>query len=564
MSGKYSDRTQVILKPVILGRDSSPIPADKEVEEALELLEDFKYYLTTGPANWLENQIIRRYHLNNDLGFVSCVFWNNMYYMTGTDIVKCCKYRMKLFGRVILQSKKFEEGIFSDLRNLKCDIDATLEQPKSEFLQFLLKNSCLKTQKKQKVFFWFSIPHDKIFSDALERDLKREQSGQPPITKAISEPATSFNGDPDLEVPYYEQIVHHITFIKKRYSNPECPSNLTKEVDNTDAARNKDIGNIPSNSYSDNVVSGLHVSHIPESMGYEDQSSDNISKQPEESQYILPYEKGVASDYLNFEIEYPEGFAPGSKVGKVRFQNSDYSNQDVNQVPEKIPELQNNNIPQLLVDPLEGNENLDKSHPIQTTQCSGQYETLRGCAPGNIEVTPQILFSQANSMPVYFNVVPPQFSAFNPFESDNINHSVNQQSVPLGGIFSPQNMYGKDNMFRTTGANCSPVSQFPYGQPAFPNGIQNPATPGFRNSGVYPWVQSPFLPVGNIIPGNMFFPPTTPIIRSSRSNQVPGISKSTSENQSSSKVRKVPYSERDKSKLAAKAVLQELRKTDSQ
>ena len=152
MSGKYSDRTQVILKPVILGRDSSPIPADKEVEEALELLEDFKYYLTTGPANWLENQIIRRYHLNNDLGFVSCVFWNNMYYMTGTDIVKCCKYRMKLFGRVILQSKKFEEGIFSDLRNLKCDIDATLEQPKSEFLQFLLKNSCLKTQKKQKVF----------------------------------------------------------------------------------------------------------------------------------------------------------------------------------------------------------------------------------------------------------------------------------------------------------------------------------------------------------------------------------------------------------------------------
>ena len=123
------------------------------------------------------------------------VFWNNLYYITGTDIVKCCMYRMQKFGREVVQKKKFEEGIFSDLRNLKCGVDATLEPPKSEFLSFLFRNLCLKTQKKQKVFFWFSVPHDKLFADALERDLKRESLKQPSTTTAVADPALSFNYD---------------------------------------------------------------------------------------------------------------------------------------------------------------------------------------------------------------------------------------------------------------------------------------------------------------------------------------------------------------------------------
>ena len=75
-------------------------------------------------------------------------------------------------------SKKFEEGIFSDLRNLKSGTDASLEEPKSPFLDFLYKNNCIRTQKKQKVFYWYSVPHDRLFLDALERDLKREKMGQ--------------------------------------------------------------------------------------------------------------------------------------------------------------------------------------------------------------------------------------------------------------------------------------------------------------------------------------------------------------------------------------------------
>lgn len=169
-----------------------------EVKESLRLIEDLKFFLATAPANWQENQVIRRYYLNSDEGFVSCVFWNNLYFITGTDIVRCIVYKFTHFGRKIIDRKKFEEGIFSDLRNLKRDTDAVLEAPRSEFLRFLYKNSCLRTQKKQKVFFWFNVPHDKLMADALERDLKKEKMGQQPTTVAEREPAISFTFDESL------------------------------------------------------------------------------------------------------------------------------------------------------------------------------------------------------------------------------------------------------------------------------------------------------------------------------------------------------------------------------
>ncbi|KAI8980941.1 STE like transcription factor-domain-containing protein, partial [Pilobolus umbonatus] len=126
---------------------------------------------------------------------LSCVFWNDLFHVTGTDIVRILLYRFHLFGRPVINLKKFEEGIFSDLRNLKPGIDASLEEPKSEFLEMLYKNNCIRTQKKQKVFYWFSVPHDRLFLDALERDLKREKMGYEPTSTALAEPATSLSLD---------------------------------------------------------------------------------------------------------------------------------------------------------------------------------------------------------------------------------------------------------------------------------------------------------------------------------------------------------------------------------
>ncbi|KAJ7745925.1 hypothetical protein DFH07DRAFT_1063097 [Mycena maculata] len=140
--------------------------------------------------------------------------------------------------------KKFEEGVFPDLRNLKPGADAFLEEPKSPFLDLLLKYQCIRTQKKRKreggsgtallprmspfgrrrlplpieskegevarvvILFSvarssgllttnrrFSVPHDRLFLDALERDLKREKMGLGPTTQITGEPAHPFTYD---------------------------------------------------------------------------------------------------------------------------------------------------------------------------------------------------------------------------------------------------------------------------------------------------------------------------------------------------------------------------------
>lgn len=142
--------------------------------------------------------MVRSRHALSRRGVVPCILTsarNNLFHISGTDIVRCLSFRFQAFGRPVKNSKKFEEGIFSDLRNLKSGTDASLEEPKSPFLDFLYKNNCIRTQKKQKVFYWYSVPHDRLFLDALERDLKREKMGQEATTVAVSEPALSFEFD---------------------------------------------------------------------------------------------------------------------------------------------------------------------------------------------------------------------------------------------------------------------------------------------------------------------------------------------------------------------------------
>jgi transcription factor STE12 len=133
------------------------------------------------------------------------------------------------FGRPVRNMKKFEEGVFSDLRNLKPGVDACLEEPKSAFLDLLFKYQCIRTQKKQKVFYWFSVPHDRIFLDALERDLKREKMGMESTTQVTGEPAQSFTYDPKRSL--YEQFVVHLN------SDDESDDPREKGEDTTDASR---------------------------------------------------------------------------------------------------------------------------------------------------------------------------------------------------------------------------------------------------------------------------------------------------------------------------------------
>ena len=124
-------------------------PLTLQEREILAHLDRLKFFLATAPSRWNANSAfsgpdpstvpaghphsahpaLNRFLLPNS-EYVSCVLWGGLYHITGTDIVRALVFRFEAFGRPVRNMKKFEEGVFSDLRNLKPGADACLEEPK--------------------------------------------------------------------------------------------------------------------------------------------------------------------------------------------------------------------------------------------------------------------------------------------------------------------------------------------------------------------------------------------------------------------------------------------------
>ncbi|KAI9266182.1 STE like transcription factor-domain-containing protein, partial [Helicostylum pulchrum] len=227
-------------------------PTDENTEERLNQIDELKYFLGTATNDWEANRQVHSFPLPTGES-LSCVFWNNLFHVTGTDIVRTLLYRFHLFGRPVTNLKKFEEGIFSDLRNLKPGMDASLEEPKSEFLEMLYKNNCIRTQKKQKVFFWFSVPHDRLFLDALERDLKREKINLDPTSVAIAEPATSLSLDTTQEL--FDQLRKSMSLsaVAAAHAMDDIPhSNIITSTNSTNTTTTTEVDHQASSYSHDN------------------------------------------------------------------------------------------------------------------------------------------------------------------------------------------------------------------------------------------------------------------------------------------------------------------------
>lgn len=124
-------------------------PLTLKERELLAHLDRLKFFLATAPSRWTPDgpdpsadpsalpvghpnsahPALNRFLLPNS-EYVSCVLWGGLYHITGTDIVRALVFRFEAFGRPVKNMKKFEEGVFSDLRNLKPGVDACLEEPK--------------------------------------------------------------------------------------------------------------------------------------------------------------------------------------------------------------------------------------------------------------------------------------------------------------------------------------------------------------------------------------------------------------------------------------------------
>ncbi|KAL9559185.1 hypothetical protein PS6_000896 [Mucor atramentarius] len=189
-----------------------------------------KDFLVSAPDD--QSESIKKHHLPSG-ECISCVKWQDKFYISGTDIVRCLTFRFQAFGRPVENQKKFEEGVFSDLRNLKPGTDAILEEPKSAFLDLLFKNNCIRTQKKQKVFHWYSVPHDRLFLDALERDLKREKMGVEPTSKAVAHPAVSINLDTTQAMfdEFRKSVLSELNLDTMYKQEPSTDSSVVSDTD---------------------------------------------------------------------------------------------------------------------------------------------------------------------------------------------------------------------------------------------------------------------------------------------------------------------------------------------
>jgi hypothetical protein len=143
--------------PPTLSIDSAQTITSRELtvqeKDSLNLLNRLKEFLATAPSRWCtpdapnnipfpnpqKSAALNRFSLPSG-EYITCVLWQGYYHITGTDIVRALVFRFEAFGRPVRNMKKFEEGVFSDLRNLKPGVDACLEDPK---VRVVSPNCCL-------------------------------------------------------------------------------------------------------------------------------------------------------------------------------------------------------------------------------------------------------------------------------------------------------------------------------------------------------------------------------------------------------------------------------------
>lgn len=144
-----------------------------------KLLSDLRDFLVAASRTWQPSEECRRFTIFGDC--ITCACWKNEGLVSGVDIVKtiCALYRLNHLGDYPRDRRKFEEGIVSDLRNLKLGPDAYLEQANSPLLKFLFRINSVRTHKRQKVFKWVSVPFHRLYIDAVDRDRRYQVPSEP-------------------------------------------------------------------------------------------------------------------------------------------------------------------------------------------------------------------------------------------------------------------------------------------------------------------------------------------------------------------------------------------------
>lgn len=495
-----SNTIQEINLSEINKKEDVPTPLRQDIVSRLRYIEDLKFFLVTAPIKWMDGQIIRKYYLNEELGYISCIYWVNLYYITGTDIIKILIFRFEKFGRRILNRKKFEEGIFSDLRNLKVDEHCILQSPRSSMLQFLHKNNCIKTQKKQKVFFWFSVLHDRLFADCLERDLKREleiqklhqsakATGQPVnqdklnlltrslTTKASNEPSLSFKYDPHKGLKPKNESLN-----ETKESVNASKNKLYEQL--VDYMQTLDMVKTPlATDLKFNLDSATNINRIDET------SVDNSENIVKAANFNSPAFMKQESPKL--EARKNDNFISNTRVDKVKSISKNKSKRHPN-LSINVPD--NNNIKARKSSSFVSNyDSFNKNitndgdfpldyFPVEVDYQNSVYQSINASNSSNYE--PPLLNTKVQPPPLKQR----KLNSNNP--NMEYNKFMEQLISPMGGYINPfqiQQQAGEKYMFN--GAGFTPVlSAFPQdAQTGGQNYPQNTFSNSMNNADINQW-----------------------------------------------------------------------------
>lgn len=123
---------------------------------------------------------------------IHCCVWEGAHYITSFDMIKILKVLViddgsgRMFDDLIdTEGKKFEENVFSVLRQLKVGTGSQLEDSRSAMLDWLQRHDCIRTLKKQKVFFWHSVDFFALAREIRTRCLARMGIATPPPTPLL-------------------------------------------------------------------------------------------------------------------------------------------------------------------------------------------------------------------------------------------------------------------------------------------------------------------------------------------------------------------------------------------
>ncbi|KAJ3719668.1 hypothetical protein DFJ43DRAFT_1042659 [Lentinula guzmanii] len=158
-------------------------PLNQVEQEKLAQLDRLKFFLATAPSRWDSS--------GSNTSSSSSDPYLNMGMGMNNGLLPHHTPAHPALNRFLLPTQEYSQS-------------SGIQSP---FLDLLFKYQCIRTQKKQKVFYWFSVPHDRLFLDALERDLKREKMGLESTTQVVGEPALSFIYDGAFKRSLYEQFV---------------------------------------------------------------------------------------------------------------------------------------------------------------------------------------------------------------------------------------------------------------------------------------------------------------------------------------------------------------------